>query len=371
MAAAKAKKKYKVAVIGTGMIANAAHIPAWKDIPDRVEIVAVADDRDNVAQETATRYGIPQAFKDYKQMLAKVKPDVVSVCTPNMYHKAASIAALEAGAHVLCEKPVSVCEKDAKEMYAVAEKVGKVLYANQTMRFSEFTQAAKAFYDAGYVGSPYYVEASAVRRRGIPKWGFFHMKEHNAWGPGFDIGVHVLDSLLWILGNPKVLAVSGKTYQELGNKDEGLQESLAESGAPVGVFTPRQYDFHEFTVEDFTIGFMRLEGGITLTLKAAWAVNAPEDSGFTYISGTKGGIKLAPEFELITNMAGYQTNTKAKIPIQLHVPFSGHFGSTKQLLDVIEGKAEMLVKKEEALNVMRALDALYESSKTGKEVAVK
>jgi predicted dehydrogenase len=353
------------------MIANAAHIPAWLDIADTVEIVAVADDRDNIAQETAQRYGIPKFYKDYQDLLAKEKPDIVSVCTPNVYHKAATIASLEAGAHVLCEKPLSVSEADAVEMYAAAEKAGKLLYANQTMRFGDSIIAAKAFYDAGYVGTPYYIEASAVRRRGIPKWGFFHMKEHNAWGPGFDIGVHVLDAMLWIVGAPKVQSVSGKAYTEFGNKDEGLKESLAESGAPIGVFTPRTYSYKEFSVEDFMTGFVRLEGGLTLVLKASWAINAPEGASSTFISGTKGGLNLFPELELISNMAGYQTNAKAKVPVTKNVPFSGHFGSTKQLIATIEGREEMLVKKDEVLNVLRILDALYASSETEREVVIK
>ncbi|MDR0999221.1 MAG: Gfo/Idh/MocA family oxidoreductase [Clostridiales bacterium] len=360
--------KYKVAVIGNGMIANAAHIPAWRDIPDVAEIVAVADDRGDIAQETAGRYGIPKSYKDYNELLAKEKPDIVSVCTPNVYHKAAAIASLKAGAHVLCEKPLSVSESDAIEMYDTAEKTGKLLYTNQTMRFMDPIIAAKDFFDAGYIGKPYYIEASAVRRRGIPKWGFFHMKEHNAWGPGFDIGVHVLDAILWIIGAPKVKSVSGKSYTIFGDKDEGLKESLAESGAPIGVFTPRPYSYKEFNVEDFITGFIRLEGGLTLNLKASWAINAPEGGGATFISGTKGGLNLFPELELISNMAGYQTNTKAKVPMSIDVPFSGHFGATKQLIATIEGREEMLVKKHEVLNVLRILDALYASSETEREV---
>ncbi|MDR2649679.1 MAG: Gfo/Idh/MocA family oxidoreductase [Clostridiales bacterium] len=360
--------KYKVAVIGNGMIANAAHIPAWRDITDIAEIVAVADDRGGIAQETAERYGIPQHYKDYNELLAKEQPDIVSVCTPNVYHKAAAIASLKAGAHVLCEKPLSVSEAGAAEMYDAAEKAGKILYANQTMRFMEPMIAAKAFFDAGYVGKPYYIEASAVRRRGIPKWGFFHMKEHNAWGPGFDIGVHVLDALLWIVGAPKVKSVVGKAYTAFGDKDEGLKESLAESGAPIGVFTPRPYSYKEFNVEDFITGFVRLEGGLTLSLKASWAINAPEGGAATFISGTKGGLSLFPELELISNMAGYQTSAKAKVPTTNNIPFSGHFGATKQMIAAIEGREEMLVKKSEVLNVLRILDALYASSESEHEV---
>ena len=363
--------KFKVAVVGNGMIANAAHIPAWKAIPDKAEIVAVADNRPQAARETAERYGIPGCYTDYREMLQKAKPDAVSVCTPNCYHKEVAIAALKAGANVLCEKPISTSEANAAEMYKTAEECGKTLYVSQTMRFDQKVLAAKKFYDEGLIGRAYFVEANLIRRRGIPKWGFFHMKDHNAAGPGYDIGVHIVDSLLWILGSPNVVSACGATYTEFGNQDEGLLESLSESGAPIGLFTPRKYDWHEFDVEDFIAGFVRLEGGATMILKTSWAINAPEDSGATYISGTKGGIKIYPQAELITNMAGYQVNTRIKIPQGPDVAFAGHYDAVKQFVAVLEGKEEILVKKEQVLNVIRTLDALYASSAAGKEIVVK
>jgi len=362
--------KYKVAVVGNGMIANAAHIPAWKDIKDQVEIVAVADNREQAARETAERHGIPHWYTDYNELFEKIKPDIVSVCTPNCYHKEVTIAALKAGAHVLCEKPISTSEANAAEMYKVAEECSKVLYVSQTMRFDPKVLAAKKFFDEGLIGRAYFVEANLIRRRGIPKWGFFHMKEHNAAGPGYDIGVHIIDSLLWILGSPKIVSACGAAYMELGNMDEGLLESLAESGAPIGVFTPRKYDWHEFDVEDFIAGFVRLEGGITLIVKTSWAINAPDESGATFISGTKGGLKIMPKAELITNLAGYQVNTHIKIPAVPQVAFYGHYDATKQFIAVLEGKEEILVKKAQVLNVIRTLDALYASSAQGKEVVV-
>ena len=370
MKGVKMGAKYKVAVVGNGMIANAAHIPAWKDIAGTVDIVAVADNREQAARETAERHGIPQWYTDYNELLEKAKPDIVSVCTPNCYHKEVTIAALKAGAHVLCEKPITTNEADAVEMFKTAEECGKILYVNQTARFSSQILAAKRVIEEGLIGRAYFAEANAMRRRGIPKWGFFHMKEHNAAGPGFDIGVHVIDSLLWILGSPKVVSACGSAYMELGNTDEGLEESLAESGAPAGLFTPRKYDWREFDVEDFIAGFVRFEGGLTLIVKASWAINAPEGSGATYIAGTKGGIKMSSQPELITNVAGYQVNTLLKIPKNPSVNFFGHYDSSKQLIAVIEGREEIVVKKEQVLNVVRVLDALYKSSMQGKEVFV-
>jgi predicted dehydrogenase len=363
-----AKDKLKVAVVGVGMIANAAHIPAWKDLPDDVEIVAVMDVYENNAKTTAKMNGIPKWYTNAEKMLEECKPDIVSVCTPNCYHKQYSILALQAGAHVLCEKPVSTSAENAAEMFDVAEKAGKLLFVGQTARWSGTTLAAKEMADAGRLGEMYYAETAALRRRGVPKWGMFHMAEHNQGGPLYDIGVHSLDALLWIMGSPKVIAASGATYLKIANKDEGLKTSLADSGAPLGLFTPRPYDYKEFNVEDFGVGFLRLEGGATVYLKASWAANVPEGMGGTFIVGTEGGLKLQP-LTYVTNMGSYQVDITPKVPTDRNVSFYGHYRECEHFVKVIRGEEkELIVKKAEALNVMRALDAIYKSAELGEEV---
>ncbi|MCJ7736780.1 MAG: Gfo/Idh/MocA family oxidoreductase, partial [Anaerolineae bacterium] len=134
-------RTYKVAVIGNGMIANSAHIPAWKGQADHVELVAVADILEERAKLTAQYHGVPRAYGDWQKMLDEVKPDIVSVCTPNVYHKDPTIAALKAGAHVLCEKPITVSTQDANEMYDVAESAGRELFVTQTSRFTKKSMA--------------------------------------------------------------------------------------------------------------------------------------------------------------------------------------------------------------------------------------
>lgn len=365
-----AQDKLKVAVIGVGMIANAAHIPAWKDLPNDVEIVGVMDIYENNAATTAKMNGIPKWYTNAEKMLEELKPDIVSVCTPNCYHKQYTIMALEAGAHVLCEKPVATSAQDAAAMFDAADKAGKLLFVGQTMRWSGTVIAAKEFADAGKLGEVYYAETASLRRRGVPKWGMFHMAEHNKGGPLYDIGVHSLDALLWILGSPKVLSASGATYLKIANKDEGLKTSLADSGAPLGLFTPRPYDYREFNVEDFGVGFMRLEGGGTIYLKASWAANIAEGMGGTYIVGTEGGLKLQP-LTYVTNMGSYQVDVTPRVPADRNVAFYGHYKECEHFVKVIRGEEkELLVKRHEALNVMRALDAIYKSAAEGKEVWV-
>ena len=361
-------KVMRVAVIGTGMIANAAHIPAWKALPKDVEVVCVADIRAEAARETAQRYSIANVYTYPQKMLDELAPDIVSVCTPNVYHKEWTIAALKAGANVLCEKPLATSYDDAVEMFEVAKAQSRMLYPSQSMRFMNQFSAAKELVTEGRLGEIYYAEVNSIRRRGIPKWGFFHMKKHNAGGPVCDLGVHTIDAVLWIMGNPKVKAVSGMTYAKLGHLDEGLVTSLAESGAPVGVFTPRQYDYHEFDVEDFASGYIRLENSITLAMKTSWAVNMPDSFGLT-VTGTEGGIQLPP-LKLFTNQGRYQVEVEPKVLPDLNVPFSGHFGLTENLVKVLRGEAERVVKPEETLNVIRAIELLYRSSAEGREIQV-
>jgi predicted dehydrogenase len=360
------KPVFRVAVIGTGMIANAAHIPAWKDLPDDVEVVGVADIRPQAAQETASRYQIPKAYSDPQKMLDELKPDIVSVCTPNVYHKPWTLAALKAGANVLCEKPIATRLADAKEMYATAEACGKTLFASQSLRFINSFSAAHELVASGQLGDIYYCEINAIRRRGVPQWGFFHMMEHNAGGPLCDLGVHILDFLFWTIGNPKVVTASGSTYQKLANQDEGLITSLAESGAPLGVFTPRPYDWREFNVEDFATGFLRLENGASVVVKTSWAINQPENFTIS-IAGSKGGLQLPP-VKLFTNQGRFQVEVSPKVLADRDVAFVGHYGLTKNVIGTLRGEEEALIKQAEVLNVVRAIDALYRSAEQGCEV---
>jgi len=364
-----AAEKLRVGIIGTGMIATAGHMPAWRDLPDDVEIVAVADILADRAELIAEKEGIASGYGDWRAMLDEQKLDIVSICTPNAYHREQAVGALQAGAHVLCEKPIATSYDDAAAMFDAAEAAGKVLLVGQSSRFRNKSLAAKEIIDSGKLGEIYFAETYFLRRRGVPKWGQFHMKAHSGGGPIYDLGVHAIDLLYWLMGNPKVQAVSGATYTKLANRDEHLATSLADSGAFLGVLTPRPYQEADYDVEDMAAGFIRLAGGITVAFKTSWAANVPKNHGGTMILGTDGGLVMEP-LTLVANMGSYQVNVEAQVPDDEHGPFSGHWGETAHLVEVIRGRAEPIVKKEEVLNVMRTLDALYQSGTEGREIVL-
>ncbi|MBC7237432.1 MAG: Gfo/Idh/MocA family oxidoreductase [Chloroflexi bacterium] len=362
-------KKLRVAIIGAGMIANAGHIPAWKNQKAAAEIVGVYNHHLERAQATAARHGIPHAYDDLARMLDELRPDVVSVTTPNMAHKPHTIQALQAGAHVVCEKPVATTYADAVAMFDAAQAAGRKLFVAQTGRFTADSIAAKEIADSGQLGEVYYAETSSLRRRGVPKWGRFHMREHSGGGPLLDIGVHALDLLLWLMGNPPVIAASGQTYLKLAHREEGLITSLADSGAPVGVHDPRPYDPTEYDVEDLAAGFLRCQNGATVSIKASWAANVPEGMGGTFLLGTEGGLRLRPLL-LVRNMGSYQVDITPIVPRDPDVPFYGHWRLMEHVVRAIREEEEPSVKREEALNVIRALEGLYRSAAEGREVVL-
>ena len=361
--------RYRVAVIGTGMIATAGHIPAWKHLAEEAEIVAVADLQQERADLVARTEGIPRGYGDWRQMLAETEPDIVSVCTPNAHHREPAVAALQAGAHVLCEKPIATSLADATAMFDAARKAGRVLFVGQSSRFFEKSRAAKEIAASGRLGKVYFGETVAMRRRGIPTWGQFHMKRFSGGGPIYDLGVHTIDLLFWLMGNPKVVAVSGATWTMFGNRDEGLLTSLAESGAPLGVLTPRQFHPREFDVEDMAAGLIRMEGGVSIIMKTSWAANIPQETSSMTILGSEGGLFMDP-LTLVTNEGRYQANLLLQCPAERAVMFAGHWGETAHFIRVLKGEEELVVKEPEVLNVMATLDALYRSAAEGREVRI-
>ncbi|MCF0228197.1 MAG: Gfo/Idh/MocA family oxidoreductase [Parasporobacterium sp.] len=363
-------EKLKAAVISCGMIANKAHIPAYQYYSDRCEVTAVCDVNEQTARQTAARFNIPKWYTDTEKMLADEKPDIVSVCVPNALHKDMTMLALSYGAHVICEKPAALNYADAGEMYAEAERLGKTLVACQVTRYNPEFMFAREMFEQDVLGDVYYSEFAIVRRRGVPKWGAFHKKSASGGGVMCDLGVHLLDSALWIMNSPRVKSVSGFTSSYLAKNEQNIVMSLKESGAPSGVFTRQSYKPSEFEVEEFAAGSLRLDNGSAMNFKTAWAVNLPPEFSMK-MAGTKAGI-LLPEMKILGTMGRYQADIEPRVfpeefPFSSEV-FPGHFCLTGNVLDHIIDGEELLIRPEQTKHVTAVIEAFYRSAEEGREV---
>lgn len=355
---------YKVAIISCGMIANCAHIPAYRHLPNDFEIVGVCDVNENAASETAKRHNIPNWYTDAEVMLRELRPDVVSVCVPNALHRKYAEMALLSGANVLLEKPAALTYEDAVAMFELAKKQGKLLMACQSLRFSPDRLAAKRRIEEGALGDIYYAEFSRIRRRGIPTWGSFHIKELSGGGAFVDIGVHMIDSLLWLMGNPKVTSVYGCTQRKMSDKTGSLKESGALKEV---VYTSKSYDPTAMDVEDFASGAIELENNARINFKVSWASNLKNEASIS-LCGDKAGI-LLPDGVLLSG-----SDTEEKLDIRPNKfegeEFFGHFYLVENLLGVLNGTEIPCITPEETINVSAVLDCFYKSAALGRSVNI-
>lgn len=345
-------KKVRIGVIGTGGIANGAHLPGYSQIPDLCEIYALCDIDPAALKKTSERYpDVPHKFADYKKLLELDEIDGVSICTPNYVHYQPTIDALKAGKHVLCEKPIAMNAAQGAEMVRTARKEGKILQIGYNSRFSPAIQALKRHIDAGELGDIYYARAQSLRVRGIPGWGVFIDKSKQGGGPLIDIGVHILDLTLWLMGHPKPVTCSGVTYQNLGTR-----------GDLVGFMG--QWDYKNYTVEDMASALLRFDNGASVALEASFIANLKEETHNSTLLGTEGGATTHPV--TIT-----QERYKSLFTYELKVPnanINTHYAEMKSFVECIRDGKEPLVTGEHGLMVAQIMDAIYQSAEQGKEV---
>ena len=346
----------KVAIVGTGMIAGSAHIPAYRSRSDVFTVEAVVDINETAARDTAEKYGVPHWFTDCNQMLETVKPDLVSICVPNAFHKQYILTALEHGANVLCEKPVAVTYADAMELYSMAEKQGKLLIACQTMRYTPDRLALKKFIQDGQLGDIYHAEFSRIRRRGIPFWGTFHMKKFGCGGAMIDIGVHMLDAMLWLMGNPEVEAVTANTMKNHAHEIGDFVSSGARTGSVANV---RKFNPDEMDVEDFAAGTIRFKNGTMANFTCAWAANMPECSDIRLI-GQKRGVFI-PDGSIWMGADGEEKLEVLPDPFEKEA-FPGHVHVIRHLADVFTNGAELEITPAQTIQVSAVLDMIYRSA---------
>lgn len=351
-------EKLRVAIIGTGGISH-SHMGGYKALSDICDVVAVCDLDEEKVKKYAESYEVPAYYTDFNEMFAKEKIDAVSVCTWNASHKKATVAALRAGCKVLCEKPMAMNTQEAEEMLAVSKETGNLLMIGFVRRFGNDAALIRDFRDGGTMGDIYYAKASYLRRNGCPG-GWFGDKEYSGGGPLIDLGVHVIDLVRYLAGNPKPVSVYGVTYNNLDPNRAG--------GGQSWVSTTQGFEF-KFNVEEMASAMIRFDSGLTLSVEASFKLNLKKDRGEIELFGTKAGAKIDPQVEFFADMNGRFVDVKPFGNSALS--FDGLFANEiSHFVDCCLGKCECIAPAEDGVTLMRILDAIYESAKTGHEVVL-
>lgn len=361
------RKRLKIGIIGCGGIAEMKHLPSLEKLPEFCEMVAFCDIVEARAVAAASKYGAETAkvYTDYQELLKDPAIDVVHVLTPNLYHSFMTIDALEAGKHVMCEKPMAINSQEARLMLDAAERTGKKLTIGYQNRFSKEAQYVYRTSQNGELGDVYMAKAHAIRRRAVPTWGVFTDKRQQGGGALIDIGTHALDLALWMMGNYKPKSVTGSVFYKLRDKPEG------------NIFGP--WNPSEFDVEDSAFGFIKMENGATIFLECSWALNTTDvKEAKTSLYGTEGGAEMKQDVNnkpyVVVNSVKHgemvETSTKPASPIAYFAGGSEDPGvaEARQWLQCILDNTDPLVKPYEAVIVTEILEAIYKSAETGKEV---
>lgn len=350
------KMKLRVGVIGAGAIADECHLPNWHELEaeGRIELIGLCDIRPDRAEQLAAKYGARIVHTDYKAMLRDASFDIIDVCTPNRWHAPMSIAALESGAHVLVEKPMAMNAAECRSMIAAADRAKRKLMVAQHMRFEAEHEKLKEIVDSGRLGVIYSANAVYLRRRGIPGWGVFHKKNDSLGGPLIDIGVHMLDLAVWLMGLPRPVSASGKVYRKFGDREDLCN---ADWGAP--------YPRAEFDVEDYASAYIRFERDITLTLEVSWAANIAEERSGITILGDKAGISTSP-----LGIYSYEKNALTTTRYDWLPRQEGHRMEIRHFTDCVERNRPVRVQPRESLRIQQIIDAIYKSSVKNREVPI-
>lgn len=350
----------RVGVVGVGFVGR-AHLKTYQKLSD-ADVVALADVNRKLLAHVGDSFDVTDQYDDYEALMARDDIDVVSVCTPNYLHAPVAIAALEAGKHVLCEKPLATTTAEGETMVEAAVKAGRVLKTVFNHRARSDVQVLKHYLDAEGLGRIYYTKARWLRRTGIPGLGsWFTTKRMSGGGPLIDLGVHILDMALYLLGEPTVETVSAATYAELGPQGRG-----GWTGKP-------RFEGDGYDVEDLATAFLRLAGGRTLFLETSWAAyrDAADVFGIS-LFGSEGGAQIK-----VTNYTKDDTlriySDVAGVPsdIRPHLPDSdGHFTVMREFVDIVRSGAWADHVGRIGLVRTRVIEACYRSAEEGREVTL-
>jgi predicted dehydrogenase len=344
--------KLRIGVIGLGI--GVAHIRGYREHP-QAEVVAISDMDKVRLDQKGEEFKIDSRYTDAMKMIREEKLDVVSVATPNKFHKPLTLAALKAGCHVMCEKPMAMNAQEGQSMVMAAKAAKKRLMIDFSYRFNPQSYALKKAVEGGILGEVYYARTVWNRRRGLPGFGgWFGQKGLSGGGPLIDLGVHRLDLALWLMNYPKPVWVMGNAYDPIGSRLAKEQKK-------------------QFDVEDFASAMIKFANGASLSLEASWAANIKQNEEMeTRLLGTKAGLIQKNinegyewEAEIFVERDGCQYDMK------LHPPVPSAKGAMYHFVDAIVNNRPHIATGEEGLTVMKILDAVYASAKKGCPVQIR
>ena len=349
--------KIKIGIIGVGGISE-CHIAGYRSSPD-AELYAFCDINEGRLKAKGAHHGVTRLYTSAEEMMeALPELDAVSVCVWNCNHYECTMAALRAGKHVLCEKPLAMNEAQAVEMCEFAKSQGKLLMVGFVRRFMAETEELKRLTDEGYFGDMYYTKATYLRLNGNPG-GWFCDKKRSGGGPVIDLGVHVIDEARYLMGNPQPVSVYATVQKRLDRSVHcgGVEYVASDSGAINDV-------------EDFAQATIRFDNGGVMMLETSYALNSPDPVCRIELYGTKAGCITDPLRILEDNGKELRTIDKYKeLPANT---FDGMF--EKEIAHFVQCVAtgcECRNPADDGVVVMRILDAIYESGRTGHEVVLK
>jgi predicted dehydrogenase len=342
-------KRLKIALIGAGQIARVTHLPNLKKM-EEVDLVGICDVNQAAAKELAHQFQIPNYYDSHHKLLHETKPDAVLVCVPNCFHYAVTIASLQAGCHVLCEKPPALTSDEAKKMEQCANEQERLLSYGFHFRHSIEVQLLKEKIDRGEMGTIYGGTVSWRRRRGIPGWGNFTNKSIQGGGPLIDIGAHFLDLTCYLLDYPKISYVCANQNNRLGKMAAaGLMGS---------------WDREQFTVEDSLFGYIQFENGSSINVDCAFAINQKEkDYQKILLYGERLGASVFP-------LALY--GEENGVVIDQEYPYlparDRHFDCVRNFVRACLNEETLLITARSGCYLQEVICALYQSAATKKPV---
>lgn len=340
-------KKLKVAIIGAGQITQVTHIPIYQTLADEVEIIGICDVNYDLALSVANQNNIPNVYGSYEEMFDNIQPDAVSICVPNRFHCATTCYALSKGCHVLCEKPPALSVEETNQMVTLAKETNQLLTFNFHFRHAKEVEILKDKISKNELGNIYGARVQWLRRRGIPGWGNFINKEMQGGGPLIDIGIHMLDTTLYLMDFPEIDYISATSHQQIGTRK--------------GIGLMGDWDPNKFTVEDAVFGFIKFKNGASLSLETSFALNIKEkDVRSVHLFGSMAGASVFP-LEIYGEDEFALTETK--------YPFveneDRHLKSIKNFVNACLCQTPLVCKSSEALYIQKVIDGLYQSASTG------